>query len=188
MVAGRYSSTWATVSDIGVATQFTLAAATLLLDEGWSAALIDSVVVLEAITGALALSVASNTATRRPRPHLYGTHSPEGERLSGTAALSFFSGHTAGTFAAAVSVFETLRRRHPGRGSNYVVLAVGLAGASFIGTARMLGGQHFPTDVLAGAIIGTSMGLLVPALHVTGFCVAPTPDGLALGFRVPLDL
>lgn len=186
--AGWYDRTWIQAANIGIAAQLVLAGVTLVVDEGWQAALIDALVVAEAIAGAQALSVISNTSTRRPRPHLYGTESPESERRSGTASLSFFSGHTAGAFAAAISVFETLRRRHPGRASNYLVLGVGLLGGIFIGTARVLGGQHFLTDVAAGAIVGTSMGFLVPALHSVSLGVQPSRDGLALSFATALDL
>jgi membrane-associated phospholipid phosphatase len=186
--AGWYDEGWALAADIGVATQFVLAGGTLIVDEGFGPAVNEAVVVGQAVAGALALSVISNTSTRRPRPHVYGDKSLEADRMSGRAALSFFSGHTAGAFAAAISTFETLRRRHPGRNVNYVVLGVGLAGGAFVGTARLLGGQHFLTDVLAGAAVGTAMGFLVPALHESPVSLHVDGHSAALGLTLPLDI
>jgi len=43
-------------------------------------------------------------------------------------------------------------------------------------------GDHFPTDVIVGAGVGTSFGFLVPALHDRGVTVAPayTADAWSL--------
>ena len=184
--AGWYSKDWVRVADIAVATQIVLAGSTLLIDEGIGPALNDAVIVAQAIAGSLALSVLSNTGTRRPRPHVYGDESPLEDRMSGQAALSFFSGHTATTFAAAVSTFETLRRRYPGRAVNYVVLGVGLGVGGLVGSARLAGGQHFLTDVIAGALVGSALGLLVPALHKTPVRLQLSPQGAGLGLSMPL--
>ena len=185
---GYYDKSWVSVSDIGMAAQIALAAGTLIVDEGFTAAVSDAVVVAQAIAGSLTLSVLTNTSTRRPRPHVYGDESPLADRTSGKASLSFFSGHTATAFAAAVSVFETLRRRHPGRPTNYVVLGVGLGIGALVGSARVLGGQHFLTDVLVGAVVGTSLGVLVPALHDTPVQLQLSTQGAGLGISLPLPL
>ena len=186
--AGYYDKGWLKVGDIAVAAQMALAAGTFIVDEGWLAAANDAVIVAQAVAGSLTLSVLTNTSTRRPRPHVYGDQSPLEDRTSGKASLSFFSGHTATAFAAAVSVFETLRRRHPGRATNYVVLGVGLGVGVLVGSARLLSGQHFPTDVLVGACVGTSLGLLVPALHHTPVQLQLSTQGAGLGISLPLAL
>ena len=186
--AGWYSKSWVRVADIAVASQLVLAGGVLLFDEGLWPALNDAVIVAQAVAGSLMLSVLTNTATRRPRPHVYGDDSPLEDRMSGQAALSFFSGHTASTFAAAVSAFETLRRRHPGRAANYVVLGVGLGVGALVGSARVIAGQHFLTDVIVGAIVGTSLGLLVPALHDSPVRLQVSPQSVGLGVTMPLSL
>lgn len=53
----------------------------------------------------------------------------------------------------------------PGPGRQWVVLGVGLALSTTVGIGRVLGGEHFPSDVVAGAAIGASVGWLVPELH-----------------------
>ena len=164
-VAGQFDPTFRTVSDVTVATTYGLAALTLVLDEGLVRGLNDAVVVAESILWSNALGVLTNLGARRPRPLAYGTRASLEERTRGNASLSFFSGHTAGTFAAALATFSTLKRLHPNSAMPYVALGIGLAVASFVGVARIAAGDHFPTDVFVGAAVGTSLGLLIPALH-----------------------
>ena len=61
-------------------------------------------------------------------------------------AYSFPSGHTCAAFAAAWSWRKRLPRRWLGR--------VGVAAAVLMGLSRLYLGVHFPTDVLAGALVG----------------------------------
>ncbi len=65
---------------------------------------------------------------------------------------SFPSGHTTASFAAGVVWFRTL----PARWAR--VLA--LASAFLMGFSRLYVGVHYPTDVLAGAVMGTVCALL----------------------------
>ncbi|THF84934.1 phosphatase PAP2 family protein [Deinococcus sp. KSM4-11] len=105
--------------------------------------------VLGGMTATLAAQLALNAAVHRPRPTLY-------PHLVAAPGLSYPSGHTAlaaalGTLAA-VLAWRT-RWRWP-----TVILALGYAVA--MGTARVLLGVHNPSDVLAGWLLGSSMGLL----------------------------
>jgi undecaprenyl-diphosphatase len=61
---------------------------------------------------------------------------------------SFPSGHAAGSFAFAAFVVMLDRR--------WGALAVALA--TLVGLSRIALGVHWPTDVLAGAIVGASIG------------------------------
>lgn len=65
---------------------------------------------------------------------------------------SFPSGHTSASFATAVIMFKGLPRY---AGIPALVLAF------LIGFSRLYVGAHFPTDVLAGAVIGTTVALAV---------------------------
>ena len=62
---------------------------------------------------------------------------------------SFPSGHTAGSFAAAVALAAYYRKDRP--------ILLGLAGA--VGVSRVYLGHHFPSDVVVGAGVGTAIGL-----------------------------
>ncbi len=80
---------------------------------------------------------------------------------------SFPSGHTAGSFAAAVALARFYPRDRP--------LLLGLATA--VGLSRIYLGHHFPSDVLVGAAIGSGIGLATGRLLQDG--LGNAGDGLA---------
>ncbi|MCP4498829.1 MAG: phosphatase PAP2 family protein [Deltaproteobacteria bacterium] len=65
--------------------------------------------------------------------------------------FSFPSGHTAGAFAIALSMFGVLPWLAP----------IGIGLAIFIAFARMYLGVHYPTDVIVGAAVGMTVGSIV---------------------------
>ena len=56
--------------------------------------------------------------------------------------------------------------------------------ASFVATARVLAGMHFATDVIGGAVVGASLGVLVPALHASPVSVVPLNQGATRGLAL----
>jgi len=124
----------------------------------------DAAVALEAYSLQVVVLTLTKFAVRRPRPFVYDESLPVQERSGRDSTLSFFSGHTSTAFVSAVAFAETYRRRHEGA-SVVAVYAGGLTLATLVGACRILAGKHFLTDVLVGALVGTSLGLLVPALH-----------------------
>lgn len=163
--AGRYDTTWSTFSDYAAVGVGVAPALLLGLDGGPLDGLNDAVVIYESGLLASALSSLSTLSTERPRPFVYGNRAPKAVRYGADGALSYFSGHTSFAFAMALSTFWTLRRRHPHSSYPWFALGGGLTLATTIGTARVLAGKHFPTDVFAGALVGASVGTLVPFLH-----------------------
>ena len=79
---------------------------------------------------------------------------------------SFFSGHTAVSFTAAALIcshHEALQLFESA--ADHIACATGLLAAGTIGTLRIVGDAHYFSDVLVGAVVGTSIGLGVPLLH-----------------------
>lgn len=72
------------------------------------------------------------------------------------SGYSFPSGHTSSAFATA----SALSRAY----SKWYVLAPSLLWASSVGYSRMYLGVHFPTDVLAGAALGTGAAFALDGL------------------------
>jgi undecaprenyl-diphosphatase len=70
--------------------------------------------------------------------------------------FSFPSGHTCAAF-----LFVTLLTLHLGPW-----LLVAYAWAAMVGVSRVQLGVHFPSDVLVGSLIGTSMGLVLFGFEV----------------------
>jgi undecaprenyl-diphosphatase len=183
--AGVYRVGWSRVSDAALASLLATDVVALLVDEGLANTLNDAVVVAETIFSAQSFAAWTSAAVRRPRPYMYGENAPLDERTNPYGALSFFSGHSTTAFAAAVVLHRTLARRHPDSSVPHFVLASTLAVAGLVGTARVLSGNHFPSDVLVGAVVGSSAGVLVPALHGPGMSFAPfaSADGGGIGVR-----
>jgi membrane-associated phospholipid phosphatase len=182
--AGVYRPAWGRVSDVTLGLLFAAPVATLFFDEGFRYATNDWVVIAESIVATSGFASLTSAAVRRPRPYMYGDDAPLDVRKSGDGALSFFSGHTSTAFAASLALYSTLRRRHPNSSIPFVALGTSLATASLVGTSRILAGKHFPTDVIAGAAVGSAMGTLVPALHGAGFTVSTVPIGGSLGVSI----
>src|SRR5262245_33968452 len=88
----------------------------------------------------------------RPRP--FAAH-PADVHLLGPTTVdpSFPSDHAAAAFAIAVAVFMVSRRV----GGVFLVLATA------VGLSRIALGLHYPSDVLAGAVVGTVAALVVVA-------------------------
>jgi membrane-associated phospholipid phosphatase len=137
---------------------------------------------VEAAAIAGALTSITKAAATRPRPYTYGDH----RVVRPADQVSFFSGHTSATAAAAFAAARGLDLTGDGSTGERVLLygGAGLITAA-VGTLRVAAGQHFPTDVIAGALVGGAVGFLVPELHraAPGLTVGGGPDHLVLAMR-----
>jgi len=88
--------------------------------------------------------------TRRSRPHAVTVASSQDEKISWQKKVSFPSGDTAVVFAAATTLSFSL-------GSLWTPALFMAAGA--IGLLRVTASAHYPSDVLAGAMIGVLCGM-----------------------------
>jgi membrane-associated phospholipid phosphatase len=174
-VAGRYSPGWSTASDVGALALGIAPVVVLWPDGGFVNMLNDSVVIYQSALLASAFSGISSLNTGRGRPYIYGDEAPMDVKTSAEASLSYFSGHTAFAFAMSTSLFWTVQRRHPFSAFSWTTLAVGTTTASFVAGARIMAGKHFPTDVVAGALVGGGVGTLLPALHASPVMVTVVP-------------
>jgi membrane-associated phospholipid phosphatase len=184
LTAGYWSVPWQIASDVGLYSLMVGSAVVLVVDEGLLPALNDAVVVAESALSAAAVTSILTLAAGRPRPFLFGKSASLDVRNGGDANLSFASSHAAISFALAMSTFMATRRLHPKSRYPLVVLGAGAAIASFVGTARVLGGEHFITDALGGAVVGTSVGVLIPGLHQSPVKIVPVVSDTQRGFAV----
>jgi membrane-associated phospholipid phosphatase len=96
---------------------------------------------------AIGLNFAVKVVVRRPRPVLEGLPPLGGAPSS----LSFPSAHATSSFACATA----MTRIAPEAAVLFILAAA-------IAACRPYLGMHYPSDVLAGAILGTALGLVVP--------------------------
>jgi membrane-associated phospholipid phosphatase len=94
------------------------------------------------VVGAHAVSIVIKRVVRRHRPS-----DPRVQvHVATPSDLSFPSSHAASTTAAAVAYSRLLGRRYP------------LFSIPVMLTSRVVLGVHYPSDVLAGSLIGAAMG------------------------------
>ena len=178
LTAGYWAPGWSTASDIGLYGLVVASGAILGADEGLLLGLYDGVVVVEAAMSANAVASIMTLAAGRPRPFLYTNGSgdyaaPLTTRNSADAGLSFLSSHTSMSFAIVTSMYIAEHRLHPHSNGPKVLLGVGLGVASFVGLARIMSGYHFITDVVGGAVVGSSLGVMISSIHPSPATIVP---------------
>ena len=182
--ASRWSPGAAQASDVVVTglmlSPFALAA--LDEDAGWTTAAMQAESLL-LTGGAVAVLKA---AVGRSRPHTYNPDAriPAPERARRFATRSFPSGHAATAFASAMLLGEVYAELNPDDDARHWVRYGSLAGAAGVSYLRYAAGVHFPSDIVAGAAIGTIVGWAVPRLHeASGNDGDASPTaGFVLGF------
>ena len=109
----------------------------------------------------LGLVVGTKHAVGRSRPYVNHPLAARADRYtppaSGEAHLSFPSGH-AGLSAALVTSWSLSYPR-------WYVIGPGALWATGVALSRVYLGVHYPSDVLAGAVLGTGVALLVHQLR-----------------------
>ncbi len=103
----------------------------------------------------------------RARPYMYYAPStyPDDDLEDGDFANSFPSGHSTMAFAGATFASYTFSNYFPDSPYRYAVTGGSYALALATAALRVKSGNHFMTDVLSGAVIGSATGFLVPWLH-----------------------
>jgi membrane-associated phospholipid phosphatase len=197
---GNWSPAWAHRSDLFRGSVYGVAG--LLLGGEGIRALADGrsedALALGVMFGEVFLVTAGTTyltkvLAGRRRPFLYNPDLSVEERyiLASTGAdepaMSFFSGHAAGAFAAATLTSTVFQEIHGSTGWSNVVWGSTLSLATLTAYARVKAGVHFPTDVIVGALVGSSIGYLVPRFHGKDEKDHPGPAGggimLSYAFR-----
>jgi membrane-associated phospholipid phosphatase len=125
-------------------------------------ALGNAAVLADAVSWTVATTEVLKVGIHRARPALYRADAP---LVAGIAdnRESFPSGHASVAFAVATAYTTLALRQHlPHAGRNALLL---YAAATAVGALRVAGGKHFPSDVLAGAALGSGIGWATARLH-----------------------
>ncbi len=165
-----------TVLQVGLVVAGPLLAAST--DPGpWDERAQSTALVLEAMTLTSGATQLLKAATHRPRPYAYSD-----VPFGGRPYHSFPSGHTSASFAAATGAWLVWKHRHPESRATPWIAAAGYATAATVAWLRVESGRHFPSDVVAGAALGSGIAVatIEPRFHARRVTVVAAPNGLAL--------
>jgi len=140
----------------------------------------DLLVAFEAVAISAALTNTIKFGVGRQRPYATFSPTPISFTDDPDQNLGFPSGHTSFAFSLATSfaTVATLRERKLAP----VLWGVGVPVAGFVGYLRMAGDRHWFGDVLAGAGLGTLIGVGVPwLLHHPRTGIIPRAQARARG-------
>ncbi len=129
--------------------------------DGW----VIGMMYAEALMFSASLPYIAKGCFRRTRPFVYNPAAPMQEKLKADAAQSFFSLHATMAFSSAVFLSTVYSAYYPSSKWRPVVWGGSMLAAGAVGYLSYSSGAHFPTDILAGAVVGSAIGFLVPWLH-----------------------
>jgi membrane-associated phospholipid phosphatase len=170
-VKKEFSDSAAMLSDATLAV--TIATPVLLqLPGGWNGETGRRVLLYgEAVSANLFLNGLTKYLVQRPRPYNYHPDARVAEyaREAGKDShVSFYSGHASTAFTAAVAGSYLFASGSNDREIKAAVWLLEMTLASATMQLRVRAGKHFYSDVLVGAVVGSAVGFLVPALHADG--------------------
>ena len=116
----------------------------------------------------------------RYRPYCYFENIPSGK--DSDYYKSFPSRHTAFAFMSAGFITATFFTDHPHSSWKIPLTVISYSLAAAVGAGRIFSGNHFLSDVFAGAILGSIYGYLIPWLHLQKKPDNVTPVPLYNGF------
>jgi undecaprenyl-diphosphatase len=174
-ITARPVAAWGTISTIGLGVAIAYAAIDPVRSgfrHGVESGIVDGVIYAETISMTWAVTNLAKIAFRRPRPSAYqqvrrdSSGNTDAAAVSDTnAAMSFFSGHASTTASVAAAATYLAFSRSTDRLRPWLTLGIGAAVTALVGFGRVQSGEHFPTDVIAGSMVGAGIGVLVPHLH-----------------------
>jgi hypothetical protein len=104
----------------------------------------------------------TKTITLRKRPYVYDDNVSLAKKQQRNSQHSFYSSHSSTAFSAATYAYFY----HTKKNGKNVPLAIFLYGsATATAVFRVLAANHFPSDVVVGALMGTGISYLICEFH-----------------------
>ncbi len=164
---GNYSASSQRISDIMLFTCVALPVTTFISQKGKIETRTVPVMVFEAYTINGGVTSTMKALFKRYRPYTYNSTLTVQQRVNGSARESFPSGHVSNTAVASFLTARIFTDLYPDTKLKPLIWGTAAAIPAVTGYLRYKAGRHFPTDIIAGYVIGASIGYLVPGLHKT---------------------
>jgi membrane-associated phospholipid phosphatase len=107
----------------------------------------------------------AKTGVGRIRPFVYNDEVPLEEKQERTATRSFYSGHVSQTASMSFLTAKILTDLYPDSRYKWLFWTGATVSSGATAYYRYKAGKHFPTDVIVGAIVGGTIGVLIPQIH-----------------------
>lgn len=177
-----YSAKLDTAGDVLVVA--TMAAPLALIATPKDQWLTEVVMYSEACLVSYGMKCIGKACVNRARPYMYFENYPLDQVKDGDYMCSWPSAHSTMAFTSAAFTSYVFCKYFPDSPWRYAVIGGTYAAAVGVAALRIASGNHFLTDVITGAVIGTISGFLVPYIH-TNFCdVEVSPFGLAFSIKL----
>ncbi|MGB9663667.1 MAG: phosphatase PAP2 family protein [Ignavibacteria bacterium] len=160
-----YSKNLSVVSDVLMITSVSLPVSFILMKEAKSELKSIGILYLETLTLTYGITNLTKNIFQRFRPYAYNQSVNFSEKLDLDTKKSFFSGHTSISFASAVFFSTVFSELGSDEKMKIFVWISSLSIATSTGLLRYFSGKHFPTDIIAGAIVGSLIGYTIPKIH-----------------------
>ncbi len=165
LTAGFYSKEQSTVSDILVGASI-VSPLLLMFDKNIRQdAIMIAGMYLETMVFATFTPLYGKGGAKRIRPYVYGVNTPLSEKQSSDARRSFFSGHATSAFATSMFFANVYLDYYPNSQYKKYVWYGSIGLASTVSILRVSSGEHFISDIIVGAAVGSTIGYLIPFLH-----------------------
>ena len=105
---------------------------------------------------------------QRTRPYAYNSSVPTDKKLDADAKKSFFSTHTCLAFSSAVFLSKVYSDYFPESEYTAYIWGGSLLFAGAVGYLRVAAGEHYLSDVITGAAVGSIIGYAIPVIHKKG--------------------
>ncbi len=148
----------------------------------------------ETLIWALSIPQLSKITISRNRPYVYNESVDIKHKLESRATESFFSRTTTLAFASSVFSATLFDNYYPDSPYSKWIWAGTLSMASTAGYLKFYSGEHFPTDIITGAIMGSFIGWFIPHIHKNEknnsnditFNIYPLSEGVAATLMLKL--
>jgi membrane-associated phospholipid phosphatase len=137
-----------------------------VLDGPWNEVVDTVIVMTEALALTQTITQLTKFSVNRYSPALFSGDPDHPSLHDFDTTRSFFSAHTSSTFSVTTAFTVSYWLRHPHNPMRFVVLGASVLLSLTTGFFTVMAGQHFWTDVAAGAVAGAAVGALVPFAHV----------------------
>lgn len=148
-----------------------------------------SVLFAETMAFTSGMTYIIKSTALRPRPYVFDENLDPATVINSRDRAAFLSGHTSVSAAGGFFFARVFSDYYPDSKLKPYAWALGAGLPALTGYLRIRGGQHYPSDVVAGYALGATIGYLIPTLHKKPLAkgrlsLSPTGNGVYASFRL----